>query len=160
MARVQGRHGRMQRAQLFSLDALLALAMLCIMLATLLFAAESSAAGIRDETNRAEKIFLASSVSEALVKNRNAQMPALGAAHYSAEKKRVEANLIDPRLLEKYSRLELGAYAVAAIYRRDTAGKRYFFRTAGKNCFVMERFAIIDGAVPQKTVLGVEICEK
>ncbi len=149
----------MGRGHLLSLDAALAAAILALMLSILLFQAQSHAQGQEAMARRAEKIFLAASVSEALVKNRNAQNPSLGSAYYNAEKRRVEANVIDPQLLGRAGRLGLGNYFLAGIYKRDGGENSYFFREGGKNCAVAERFVAFAGPVRTKAIVGAEICE-
>lgn len=157
----------MARGFFFSADLALAAAMLLLMLAALLLEAESSVALQKGAVRGAEKELLASALSEAIVKSRNAQNPALGAAYHDAQKRRVQANLIDPGLLRKIRPSDFGPYSLAGIYTRDYSGAKYVFGHAGtmaggggSGCIAVERFVLIAGLVEEKAALGVVVCEK
>ncbi|MCR4368527.1 MAG: hypothetical protein NUV67_01325 [archaeon] len=145
---------------IFSLDSLLASAILLSMLLL-----TSSMAGAFIETQKAksaqhERSTLAISLSQALVKNRNEKNPLLGAAYYNPEKKRVEANVVDEKLLtllEKIAPTKFGEYEASVAYVRllwDAAPK-----TTPKKCTIVERFVLVKGFSEKKALIGVGVCE-
>ncbi|GEM_PF-6877684 len=155
----------MARGFFFSIDCVLAAAALLLMLAVLLLRAESFASLQKEGLRGAEKEMFASALSEAIVKNRNAQSPLLGAAYYDAQKRRVLANVIDPGLLGKIRGSSFGRYLLAGIYTRDYSGTKYIFGVQGRSalargCIAVERFVLVHGVVREKAALGVVVCEK
>lgn len=106
-----------------------------------------------------EKTLFADSLVEAIVKNRSAEKPWLGAAYYNSGFHRVESNVIDGKLLESITRKDFGKFMLSAIYEKNHEGIAYLFNANGKNCAASERFVIVKGAEEKKEILGVVVCE-
>ena len=147
-----------EKGMLFSLDAAIAC---MIMLTALLITIAWLGGAAGREIARAEEFereHFAAALAEAIVKNRDEADPSRGAAYFSAEKNRVEANVLDEALLRKISGRKFGKYSLVAAYERGGGEKKYYFGDGARGCIVVERFAVIKGATERKAILGVEVC--
>lgn len=129
------------------------------------FAKLSSISSSSQMQSSIEAEFFASSLSEAIVKNRNEENPALGSAYYNPLLRRIESNVIDEALLSKVQPSTFGKYSLSAIYLSNLSGpnsseKNYFFGSSVSDCIAIERFVMLKGLTEKTSVLGVVVCEK
>ena len=143
---------------IFTLDGALASSIILLSLfVTFVEFAQHAQTGYEQATE-AEKELFAYSISESLVKNRDAANPFRGAAYFSSEKRRVEVNVLDETLLGEIRPENFGKYSIGALYERNAQDKKYYFSSESKNCIAVERFAIIKGIAERKAVIGVVVC--
>ncbi len=92
-----------------------------------------------------------------MVKNRNEQNPALGAAVFNAEKHRVEENKIDTALLKQANPLVAKNVLLKKISLQFKDGeKKTILETAsGKNCLAITRMVLVEG---KKALLEGVVC--
>lgn len=150
----------MSKGFVFSLDSLIASMVLLMSLSLLFFSFNAFALQNLEQSKQIEKELLGLALSEAIVKNRNSELPSHGAAYFNFEKKRVEANVIDPGLLKRIKYEEFGKYILAGLYLRDSHTKKYYFNESNGKCLAIERFVVLKELIPRKTILGVVVCEK
>ena len=144
---------------MFSFDAMIASMILLSTLFLLLFSLNAFVEQELQNEKEIEKELFGLALSETIIKNRNENNPINGAAFFNIEKKRVETNIIDISLLEKIQPKDFGKFSLSSLYERIENGKKYYFENNNENCIVIERFVIINGIIPRKTILGVVICE-
>ena len=153
------------RGIIFSLDAMASVLIILAMIFAAVSVLEKKAERINAGARQAELQAIAESISGALVKNRNEEKPWLGAAYYDPEKRRVESNIVDERMLLQIAAQDLGAYSLSGIYEKNQQGKKEFFDSRPFNpgsgpCAAVERFVVIRGNAERKAVLGVVVCAK
>ena len=116
------------QAGFYTMDALIAAAIMLLMIFTLL---EWTASEIRiatEYTRRENLVFGAAALSEKIVKLRDSERPEQGSAWLDPLTKRIVPNHIDESLLIKIRPMKIGKNSLAAIYIRTTEETRYFFR--------------------------------
>ncbi|HZX19804.1 MAG TPA: hypothetical protein VFF13_02220 [archaeon] len=149
----------MSKGIIFSMDALIACMIFIFSVSLLLSALNTNAEQNIQETKWEKKELFAFALSEAIVKNRDAEKPVNGAVYFNHAKKRNEANIIDKELLEKIHLEKFSQYSLNALYERNENGTQYYFHKQGERCITIERFVLIKEIVPRKTVLGFVVCE-
>lgn len=143
----------------FSFDVMIAAT---ILLFFLLFSAGTFSARIAilgDRIERQEMENFSETLAEAIVKNRNEEMPVIGSAYFDTGKRRVMSNKIDESLLQKTERTDFGEYYLASIYEKSKESKFYFNEQKG-NCISQERKVTIKGFFEREAYLGVTLCRK
>ncbi|MCR4335703.1 MAG: hypothetical protein NUV57_04150 [archaeon] len=145
---------------IFSLDAMIATAILLLSLMLIFLSFNSFAQNQIQNTKESDKELFALALSEAIVKNRNEKEPWKGAIYFDSEKQRTEQNVIDAVLLSKISETDFGDYLLSGIYERSSNEIQYFFNKQKNNCLVVERFVVVKEILERKTILGVVVCEE
>jgi len=94
---------------------------------------------------------------DAMAKNRNEENPALGAAVYNAEKRRVEENNIDIALLKQANPLVSGGIILKKIslHYKNGETKTILETTGGENCLAAGRVVLAGG---KKALLEGVVC--
>jgi len=99
-----------------------------------------------------------------LVKTSSNELPAIGAAFFDTEKKRVVGNLLDKEALKDYTKeigqLELEHWVVKGIFLEyENGNKDWIFGGREEGCVIYERFVLMNGAVMEKAKIGAVFCE-
>lgn len=96
-------------------------------------------------------------VLDAIVKNRNEENPALGAAVFNAEKHRVEENKIDIALLRQANPLVTKNVLLKRIelHFKDGESKTILETANGENCLAASRMVLVEG---KKALLEGVVC--
>jgi len=94
---------------------------------------------------------------DTMVKNRNEENPALGAAVFNGEKLRVEENNIDLELLKRLNPIVSQSVFVKKIELlfKDGARKTIIENSLGENCLGVERFVLVE---EKKALLRCVVC--
>lgn len=94
---------------------------------------------------------------DAIVKNRNTEKPALGAAVFNTEKHRVEENKIDVALLKQANPLVAKNVLLkkVSLYFKDGEKKTIIETSGGENCLAASRMVLVEG---KKALLEGVVC--
>lgn len=150
----------MGRGFMFALDSAVASVALLLCAVFIFSFVSSYVNSYRGSSDYFELGFFTLSLSEGLVKTRNAQNPALGSAYYDAEKRRIIPNVMDFALLSRVSPGFFGKYSLSGLYLRRADAVSYMFNSGNlQNCVSAERFVVIKGIADSKAILGVVVCE-
>ena len=149
----------MRRGFFFSADAMIACFSLLVCVAFFFSFVSGEYLSASDAVVADEKLMFASSLSEAIVKNRNPIFPENGSAFFDSAKKRTLPNVLDEGLLKKIPPVFFGEYFFAGMYERTDSAVLYYFREPGNGCVSFERFVIIRGLYERKAVFGVVVCD-
>ena len=150
----------MGKGTALGIDMLIAASMifLCLTITIKLF--DTHAGNTTQNLKSLEKEIFASTLSEATVKTRSDENPAIGAAFRSNEKKRIEANVIDEKLLQEIRTQQFGNFRITEVYeKKNTGEKTFYLKETGIGCITSERFVVIKGILSRKGIIGVTVCE-
>ncbi len=148
------------RGFVFSFDLAIAFIAVLLMLSLALMqsshAAKEQAAALGEFASMQKTVFLLDS----MVKNSNAAEPLLGSAIFNPETRRVESNVLDPRLLLSAKGIkDKGVLVSRVAFKAMSSGAEqtvFEEHTASRSCFALSRFVLIGG---EKAVLEMKACE-
>ena len=100
-------------------------------------------------------------LADALVKNRNLEMPLAGSAFFDSEKRTVISNLVDSSLLNSAKPAKFGNVEVfeISLQRKNQRPEIIFSNPLPSgNCVSVKRFVVLQ-ETSEKAIVGVIACE-